>query len=69
MFEACMLQPVKPTTSPCHPFGSANRRSFAEPDLDELMRDPLTLAVMAADRVDACALHALFADVRRNLRA
>ena len=68
MFEGYMRQ-VKPTTSPYDLIGAVNRRPFAEPDLDELMRDPLTLAVMAADRVNACELQALFADVRRNLRA
>jgi len=61
-----MLQPV---TSSCDLFCEGGRRSYvAEPDLDELMRDPITLAIMAADRVDACELHALFADVRQNLR-
>ena len=61
-----MLQPV---TSSCELFCAGRRRSyFTEPDLDDLMNDPMTLAVMAADQVDACELHALFADVRQSLR-
>lgn len=66
MFDNCLPQPV---TRRRDLSASADRQCFAEPDLGELMRDPLTLAVMAADRVDVCRLHALLADVRRNLAA
>jgi hypothetical protein len=66
MFEVYMLQPV---TSACDLFAASRRRSFvAEPGLDEVMRDPITQALMAADRVNRCELHALLAQVRENLR-
>jgi hypothetical protein len=66
MFEVYMLQPV---TSTCDLFATSGRRSYvAEPDLDELMCDPITLAVMAADRVNHCQMRALIAQVRDNLR-
>ncbi|HWB50032.1 MAG TPA: hypothetical protein VG651_13050 [Stellaceae bacterium] len=62
MFEVYMLQPV---TASCDLFAPPRRRSLVpEPDLDELMRDPMTLAVMAADRVDRGEMHALFARMR-----
>jgi hypothetical protein len=65
MFEVYMLQPV---TAACDLFATNGRRSLVqEPDLNELMADPMTLAVMAADRVDRCQLHALFAQVRDRL--
>jgi hypothetical protein len=65
MFEVYMLQPM---TATCDLFATTRRRSLVpEPDLDELMQDPVTLAVMAADRVDHGALNALFARVRENL--
>lgn len=66
MFEVYMLQPV---TSTCDLFASNGRRTLvAEPDLDELMEDPVTLAVMAADRVNRCELRSLIAQVRESLR-
>jgi hypothetical protein len=66
MFEVYMLQPV---TAACELFATSRRqRSVAEPALDDLMRDPMTLALMAADRVDHCELNALFNQVRENLR-
>jgi hypothetical protein len=39
-----------------------------EPDLRELLRDPMTVALMQADRVDRHALEALIAGTRENLR-
>ena len=39
-----------------------------EPDLGELLSDPMTLALMKADRVDPGALDALIAGARDNLR-
>ena len=42
---------------------------FAEPDLAELMRDPMTLALMAADRVDRHEFDVLLAGTQRNLRS
>ena len=66
MFEVYMLQPV---TSTCDLFGEVGRRTFvAEPDLDELMSDPMTHAVMAADHVSRCELRALLTQVRESLR-
>ena len=66
MSEVYMLQPV---TASCDLFGSVRRRQLvAEPDLAELMRDPMTQALMAADRVDHHALCALISQVRENLR-
>jgi hypothetical protein len=66
MSQAYMLQPVNAI---CELFGAPRRRNcIAEPDLNELMRDPMTLALMAADRVDHNELHALFAQVRGHLR-
>jgi len=65
MFNVATLQSA---TSCCGPFALSRKIYLAEPGLDELMRDPMTVALMAADRVDVCELHALFADVGRNLR-
>ena len=42
-------------------------RVAREPDLQDLMHDPLTLAVMAADRVDRHDLENLIAWARKNL--
>lgn len=61
-----MLQPITPG---CDLFAMPHRRSLvAEPDLDELLRDPLTQAVMAADHVDRGELQALLAQVSEHLR-
>jgi hypothetical protein len=66
MFEVYKLQPGHASHDQ---FGAPRRRScMAEPKLDELMRDPMTLALMAADRVDHNDLNALFAQVRSYLR-
>jgi hypothetical protein len=66
MFEIRKLQPAHATSEL---FGTPRRRNcVAEPKLDELMRDPMTLALMAADRVDHKELNALFAQVRCQLR-
>jgi hypothetical protein len=66
MFEVYMLQPVN---AACELFGSSRRRNcVAEPNLDELMRDPMTLALMAADGVDRHELQTLFTQVRSQLR-
>ena len=65
MFEVYMLQPV---TTACDGLIPAGRRCCVpEPDLDELMHDPMTLALMAADRVDHRELDALFSRVRQHL--
>jgi hypothetical protein len=64
MFEVYMLQPM---TAACDLFAAPCRRSFVpEPDLDELMRDPMTLAVMAADRVDHRAMDAMLTRLREQ---
>ena len=66
MSEVYMLQPV---TASCDLFANVGRRAFvAEPDLAELMRDPMTQALMAADRVDRRDLCSLISQVRANLR-
>jgi len=66
MFETYKLQPGNATREL---FGTPRRRNCAaEPGLEELMRDPMTLALMAADRVDHNELSALFAQVRGSLR-
>jgi hypothetical protein len=65
MFQVYMLQPM---TSACDLFGAGGRRcSVAEPGLDELMSDPMTLALMQADGVDRHEFDALVAQVRENL--
>ena len=65
MYEVYMLQPV---TSACELFAPVRRSFVPDPNLNELMRDPITLALMAADRVSRCELNALLAQVRENLR-
>lgn len=61
-----MLQPV---TASCDLFTATGSRQFvAEPDLAEVMGDPMTEALMAADRVDRGELCALLSQVRENLR-
>jgi hypothetical protein len=57
MFEAHILRPI---TAACDRFATTRRRNFVpEPDLGELMQDPITIALMAADRVDHRALDAM----------
>ena len=64
MFEVYMLQPM---TATCDLFATSRRRSLVpEPDLDELMQDPMTIALMAADRVDHHALDAMLARLREH---
>ena len=67
MFEVYMLQPV---TAVCELFGTRGSRQsvVVEPDLDELLRDPMTLALMAAGRVDRSELDAMLGQVRDSLR-
>ncbi|HWD60117.1 MAG TPA: hypothetical protein VG308_17665 [Stellaceae bacterium] len=65
MSEVYMLQPVTPA---CHLFRPGRRAVLAEPALDELMGDPMTLALMAADRVDRSALQELLREVGDSLR-
>ena len=60
-----MLQPV---TASCDLFARGEHRKFvAEPDLAELMRDPITHALMAANRVDRGELCALLSQMRETL--
>jgi hypothetical protein len=52
-------------------FQAATRRCrclTGEPQLSDLLRDPMTVALMAADRVDRRDLDALFARTRSTLR-
>ena len=66
MFEVYMLQPM---TAACDLFAASRRRRYlAEPSLDDLMRDPMTQALMAADKVDRRALRDLLEQVGENLR-
>ena len=65
MFEVYMLQPV---TAACELFADRRHSFVQEPDLKELMRDPMTLALMAADRVDHRELRALLTQVGQGLR-
>ena len=66
MFDSSLMRPV---TGSGGGFDSSSHQVFvAEPNLDELMHDPMTLALMAADNVDRCTLHSLLAQVSRNLR-
>jgi hypothetical protein len=48
----------------------ANRRRCytSEPELSDLLRDPMTVALMAADNVDRHRLDALFDWARDSLR-
>jgi hypothetical protein len=64
MFEVYMLQPM---TAACDLFATTcNRCSVPEPDLNELMQDPMTIALMAADRVDHRALDAMLTRLREH---
>lgn len=65
MIEVYMLQPV---TSACELFESRRRSVVIEPDLSDLMGDPITQAVMAADRVDHDQLTTLLRQMGESLR-
>lgn len=66
MCEIDMLQPINAGREF---FAARSRRALnVEPDLAELMGDPMTQALMAADRVDRCELRALLSQVQENLR-
>jgi hypothetical protein len=63
-----MSEVYMPQTAACGLFTTKRRRNFlAEPALAELMHDPMTQALMAADRVDRRALDALLTQVRAKL--
>ena len=65
MLEVYKLQP---RSTSYDVFASGERcKLFSEPDLAELMRDPMTEAVMAADGVDRGALVALLTQVGHSL--
>jgi hypothetical protein len=65
MCEIYMLQPVNASSEL---FASVGPHVFlTEPDLAELMGDPMTQALMAADHVDKRELCALITQVRGNL--
>jgi hypothetical protein len=49
--------PQRGSRSPCGP----------EPSLDELLAEPLVRMTMAADRIDAAVVYALFHEVRQKL--
>jgi len=60
-----MLQPLNAS---CDLIAVGRRcKLVAEPDLAELMGDPMTEALMAADGVDRGALDALLTQVSRSL--
>lgn len=65
MYEIYTLQPVNGS---CEFLATVGRAAFhTEPDLAELMGDPMTQALMAADHVDKHDLCALITHVRGNL--
>jgi hypothetical protein len=65
MMEVSMLQPFSTSGDA---FAAGGRcKMVAEPALTDLMSDPLTEAMMAADGVDRGALIALLTQVGRNL--
>lgn len=64
MCNTCMLQPVSASREP---FASAGDNCAAEPALADLMGDPMTEALMTADRVDRRELRALIAQMREHL--
>jgi hypothetical protein len=49
------------------PKSDARARCGCEPSLDELLAEPLIKLAMAADRVDAAVMYALFREVRQKL--
>lgn len=66
MFEVYMLQPI---TAGCELFAAGRpHKLLTEPNLAELMGDPMTQALMAADGVDRHELCTLLTQVRENLR-
>jgi hypothetical protein len=66
MFESYRRHPIGRR---CELFVTKNRARFTtEPDLAELMGDPMTQALMAADRVDRQKLCELLSQVRETLR-
>ncbi len=67
MTEVYMLQPVTPACDLFAPIGS--RRPHREPKLADLLSDPITRALMQADRVDHRDLETLLDDARANLRS
>jgi hypothetical protein len=65
----CEIEMLQPINARREGFAVRVRRAMiAEPDLAELMCDPMTKALMAADRVDGRELRALLSQVRENLR-
>ena len=66
MFEVYMLLPV---TAHCDLFAADGRRFVvAEPNLNELLCDPMTVALMAADHVDRNDFNAMLTQLRSRLR-
>jgi hypothetical protein len=65
MMEVSMLQPLATSRDAFAAGGCC--KMVAEPGQAELMSDPLTEAMMAADGVDRGALNTLLAQVGRKL--
>lgn len=63
----CNMHMLQPAAASREPFASASRGFVAEPALAELMGDPMTEALMTADRVDRRELRALIAQMREHL--
>jgi len=64
----CEIYTLQPVTASSELFATIRHPAFlAEPDLAELMGDPMTQALMAADRVDRRELSELITQVRGNL--
>ena len=68
MIEVYMLQPMTSSCDLFAPCGSAARFA-AEPKLADILSDPMTQALMVADRVDHRDLEMLLEDARANLRS
>ncbi|HTW53943.1 MAG TPA: hypothetical protein VME45_18785 [Stellaceae bacterium] len=64
----CSIHMLEPVAASSEPFASAAGNFVAEPDLADLMRDPMTEALMTADRVDHNELCTLLLHVRESLR-
>lgn len=64
MFEVYMLQPA----AACELFAKNRPTLVGEPDFNDLLGDPMTLALMKADRVDRHEFNALLSRVRDKLR-
>lgn len=63
----CTTYALQPVTVFPETLASASHNRAAEPALADLMGDPMTEALMTADRVDRRELRALIAQMREHL--